>query len=200
MLNYTLGLHVVSPGRIRVYENDHYLWSFDHPVKSGGYVGLAGKEIAATVESFEAWDLPGGSILWSDTFASLAAWSDAYNGGGWSASGGKAVLDPAFVTTSSVIVRPTAGATYFVARGISGSTGTNFDRWVMLDVFRDATGRSDEPPDAAWKGYRLLVRDNSPGTGVPGSSEHLEVVNPTSGGFDEGLSASAGWSAGVIRR
>lgn len=180
MIGYSFGLHVVSPGVLRVYEKDVYLITLTHGVKSGSYVGLAARNATASVGRFEAWSAPDGSLIWADEFESLAGWTDAWEGGGWSASSGRAVASAAHNDTSSVIVRPMNSAGYFVIRDLDFSSGDAIDRWVMIDAFRGVTGRSDVPDDQSWKGYRLYVRDNEgPIAPITMATQHLASPNQT---------------------
>lgn len=189
MIGYTFGLYSPSDGVVEVWENDGYLATFSFPSKTGDFVGLAARNATASVGSFEAWTHPLGSLVWVDDFASLGGWSDAYNGAGWSASSGRAVHNAGHNTESSVLVRDLSGARYFVLRDLDFSGGDDSDRWVMIDAFRAATGRSDQTQDETWKGYRLFVRDDGAAGLVPGSTEDLTPVGGTIVG---------GWTIGVV--
>jgi hypothetical protein len=187
VIGLKFGVHVVDSGLLRVYVDGAYQSTWSYPVKSGAYVGLAAHQATASVDRFEAREGPGGPLVWADDFATLGGWSDALNAAGWSAVAGRAVHNASHNSTSSVLVRPRLTATYFEAIGVDFAGGVTSDRWVMIDAYRGAVGRDDDPLDEPHKGYRVLVRDNDP-------YPHYTVVN----GTPVAEAPTAGWTVGLL--
>lgn len=188
-----LGLHLIShsPVVIDHYRNGVRVERLTHPSDyTGGYLALvmfthAGLAVTCRWDRIEYRDAPGGALLGSDGFSSLAAWTVGDNGALFVADSGYAKVDGSVPgSNAAVLYQAMPGGTAFIeAIGLSIEGDPRMDAdsssWLGFMAFRDApAGNSPFVSPLAWL---MLLRNN-------GESK-----------LNEGIALAQGWTVGMVR-
>ena len=174
------GIHIISSTTVRAYKNGTDAGYFTHPVRSGGFTSI----VALDTDGFHVdrieWRSggPTGTLLDSDDFTSLAAWTVAK---------GTAAIDPAGYLrlygggTSEFIRRSTpSGADYVEMFGCYFPSPSGANHWGMVSIGHDGTSWYGE------NGYRVLLREYAPNEVQVPDGAAATPISPTVGSIGFG--------------
>lgn len=153
------GLYVRSSTEVWSYKNGALVGKYSHPARSGSFTGVVALETPGFHVDRIEWRSggPSGSVLASDDFDSLAAWTVVKN------DAGGCVIDPAGHVrlngggTSEIIRRSTpTGADYVELLNAYFSSASGANHWGMVTINYDGSSHYGE------NGHRVLMREFAP--------------------------------------